>query len=309
MTYYVKYNDPEVPGGKQCVDKVDAMLKEFARQKRCEDEKKAKEACEDSAATLCNAHGKPIYESGCSNNNAWIPGAENTGSNNNEDACDKATAQYNCRNTNKFGQGVASRCNRCACESTFEGAHCTRAFKWTPRWSRSVGDPHPNTFNGKYTNLYDGGEFIWWRYPDIPMEAHLTTVPKWGVAVNKEFSVKRCKSVKKTKACTGAHCYPDMVAPCEVITAGRSTSTYSIKADGTVVCNKLLWNCVVRSGSTLVRRYFFFLKHVFFTIKRSDKNTFLFFFFSSLTLTLSFGTIVYKKLRRNVRIQQCIYAN
>jgi len=258
VTYYVKYNDPEVPGGKQCVDKVDAMLKEFARQKRCEDEKKAKEACEDSAATLCNAHGKPIYESGCSNNNAWIPGAENTGSNNNEDACDKATAQYNCRNTNKFGQGVASRCNRCACESTFEGAHCTRAFKWTPRWSRSVGDPHPNTFNGKYTNLYDGGEFIWWRYPDIPMEAHLTTVPKWGVAVNKEFSVKRCKSVKKTKACTGAHCYPDMVAPCEVITAGRSTSTYSIKADGTVVCNKLLWNCVVRSGSTLVRRYFFF---------------------------------------------------
>ena len=50
------------------------MLKEFARQKRCEDEKKAKEACDDTAANQCNAHGKPIYESGCSNNNAWIPG-------------------------------------------------------------------------------------------------------------------------------------------------------------------------------------------------------------------------------------------
>ena len=27
VTYYVKYNDPEKPGGQQCVDKVDAMLK------------------------------------------------------------------------------------------------------------------------------------------------------------------------------------------------------------------------------------------------------------------------------------------
>ena len=41
VEYFVRYNDPEVPGGKQCKDKVDFMLKEFARQKRCEDEKKS----------------------------------------------------------------------------------------------------------------------------------------------------------------------------------------------------------------------------------------------------------------------------
>ena len=84
-----------------------------------------------------------------------------------------------------------------------------------------------------------------------------------GVAVNKEFSIKRCKSVKKTKPCTGPECYPDMVAPCEVITAGASSSTYSIKANGQVVCNQLLWNCVRRSGHTLVCPFQLSKKNVF----------------------------------------------
>ena len=83
VEYYVRYNDPEGPaGGEQCKTKVDAMLAEFARQKRCEDEKKAKEACELSAAQLCNGHGKPVYESGCSVNNVWKTGADNAGSHN-----------------------------------------------------------------------------------------------------------------------------------------------------------------------------------------------------------------------------------
>ena len=53
--------------------------------------------------------------------NYIFTGADNTGTNNNEDACDESTAQYNCHNPNKFGNGVASRCNHCSCESTFEG--------------------------------------------------------------------------------------------------------------------------------------------------------------------------------------------
>jgi hypothetical protein len=86
VEYFVRYNDPEgPPGGEQCKTKVDAMLAEFARQKRCEDEKKAKEACELSAAQLCNGHGKPVYESGCSVNNVWKLGADNTGSHNMEE--------------------------------------------------------------------------------------------------------------------------------------------------------------------------------------------------------------------------------
>jgi len=177
-----------------------------------------------------------------------LPGKDNVGDKENEDACDENKAEFKCHNPDHFGTGVMSRCNHCTCESTFEGAHCTRSFKQS-RWSRSVGDPHPNTFNGVYTNLYDGGEFVWFRHPDIPMEAHLTTKPQWGVAINKEFSIKRCKSVAKTKPCSGPECFPDMVAPCEVVTRGRSTSKYSIKADGTVVCNQLLWGCVQNTGS------------------------------------------------------------
>jgi hypothetical protein len=251
VQYYVKYNDPEVPGGKQCADKVDAMLKEFARQKRCEDEKRAKQACDDSAASLCNGHGTPIFESGCTNDaGLWLPGKENVGDKENEEACDHSSGEFNCHAPNKFGTNIMSRCNKCTCESSFEGAHCTRAFVQS-RWSRSVGDPHPNTFNGRYTNLYDGGEFIWWRHPLIPVEAHLTTQPKWGVAINKEFSIKRCKSVSKDKPCNGQHCFPKLVAPCEVVTSGKSKSKYSIKADGTVVCNQLLWNCVEDNGRYL----------------------------------------------------------
>ena len=76
----MRYNDPETaPGGAQCKAKVDAMLAEFARQKRCEDEKKAAEACELSAAKLCNGHGKPVFESGCSHNGKWLKGRGNTG--------------------------------------------------------------------------------------------------------------------------------------------------------------------------------------------------------------------------------------
>jgi len=259
VTYYVKYNDPKSPGGQQCVDKVDAMLKEFARQKRCEDEKKAREACENSAATVCNTHGNPIYESGCANNDVWLTGGANTGAKLQAGemvaaACDDGSAQWTCTNPNKFGTNVMSRCNHCACESSFEGEHCTRSFVGAPRWSRSVGDPHPNTYNGLYTNLYDGGEFIWWRHPSIPMEAHLTTRPVWGVAVNKDFSIKRCKSVAKTAPCSGLQCYPDMVAPCEVITRGASSIQYTIKKDGSYVCGRLLYGCVGNSGRSLITK-------------------------------------------------------
>jgi hypothetical protein len=251
VQYYVKYNDPEVPGGKQCVDKVDAMLKEFARQKRCEDEKRAKQACDEKAANLCNGHGEPVYRSGCTDGNgAWYPQLSNAGRNADDTACDKSKAQFNCHNPNWAGGNVMSTCNYCKCESGYEGANCVRAFKQSG-WSRSVGDPHPNTFNGKYTNLYDGGEFIWWRHPDVPMEAHLTTKPLWGVAINKEFSIKRCKGIKKNKPCNGLECFNEMVAPCEVVTSGKTRSKYSIKANGKVVCNRLLWNCVEDNGRYL----------------------------------------------------------
>jgi hypothetical protein len=309
VEYYVRYNDPEAaPGGVQCKTKVDAMLKEFARQKRCEDEKKAKEACELNAAKLCNGHGKPVYESGCSQNGAWRRGADNTGSHNmkkvrwrfvvvglssffafsprliptpptpresrrpsapttrydtthHHQACDEETAQFNCNNPHNFGRNQMSRCNHCTCEPTYEGAHCTRAFRGAPVWSRSVGDPHPRTFNGLYTNLYDEGEFIWWRHPVIPMESHLVTTPRSSVAINKAFSVKRCKSVDEKnrfdqngKKCNRKDCFPKMVAPCEVITKGDAAITYSIDKNNRVTCGQLKYNCLYVSGHTIYNR-------------------------------------------------------
>ena len=61
------------------------------------------------------------------------------------------------------------------------------------RRCRSVGDPHPNTASGANFNLYDAGEFVWSRHPDVPIEARLRTRPAGRVAVNRGFSLKKCK--------------------------------------------------------------------------------------------------------------------
>ena len=57
---------------------------------------------------------------------------------------------------------------------------------------RSVGDPHPNTANGAFFNIYDAGEFVWSRHPDVMVEAHLMTSPRGRVAVNKGMSIRKC---------------------------------------------------------------------------------------------------------------------
>ena len=152
-----------------------------------------------------------------------------------------------------------SKCDHCICEPSFEGAHCTRSFKNAPVWSRSVGDPHPRTFNGLYTNIYDEGEFIWWRHPVIPMEAHLVTTPRSSVAINKAFSVKRCKAIdaklgrfdQAGNKCTRLDCYPKMVGPCEVITRGDNSISYSVDKAGKVTCGQLKYGCLAISGHTI----------------------------------------------------------
>merc|ERR1711871_1804215 len=127
----------------------------------------------------------------------------------------------------------------CTCESGYDPPKCEMRLVNCGS-SRSVGDPHPSTTSGIYTNLYDGGEFVWFRHPDIPVEVHLTTYPRGYVAVNAGMSLERCTSVDANK---------NMVPPCEGVTDGGQK--YTILKGGTLKCNTLMYGCVAKSGRTL----------------------------------------------------------
>ena len=45
-------------------------------------------------------------------------------------------------------------------------------MRYTTGYCRSVGDPHPNTADGVYYNVYDAGEFKYFEHPDSKTEVH-----------------------------------------------------------------------------------------------------------------------------------------
>lgn len=236
---FVRYGD--LQGGSKCKAKFAAMLAEVARMKRCEDEVELSASCANKAGDLCNGHGTPIFESGCSTNGKWLTGNDNTGSAvaaNGDVDCSLETAQWNCHKK-KWRNDKPSECTKCKCEAGYDPPDCTLKMVYCGQ-SRSVGDPHPSTTSGIYTNLYDGGEFVWYRHPDIPVEVHISSFPRGYVAVNAGFSIERCTSVDANK---------NMVPPCEGIT--DSGAKYTITAGGELKCNTLQYGCVKKSGSTM----------------------------------------------------------
>ena len=88
---------------------------------------------------------------------------------------------------------------------------------------RSVGDPHPNTANGAFFNIYDAGEFVWSRHPDVMVEAHLMTSPRGRVAVNKGMSIRKC-------AGKGGNKDGKMEGPCE--TVSMVNCNFKLESDG-----------------------------------------------------------------------------
>lgn len=229
---FVRYGHSE--GGDKCKTKFDKMVAEYARVLRCQKEVGQKAKCMEKASSMCNGRGTPKYISRCHPLARWDPA--HTGKNQPaEGDCSIAEGQWKCAE----GKTTFS-CDNCNCKPPFSGNFCTLPFRHTG-WCRSVGDPHPSTFNGRYTNLYDGGEFVWFAHPDIPIEAHITSYPRGFVAVNGDFSLERCKKRDpNTKA---------MVPPCEGVTG--SGASWSTDANGKTTCGTLKYNCVRRSGRVM----------------------------------------------------------
>jgi hypothetical protein len=104
---------------------------------RQNDEENARQNCLNSPP--CNGHGRGVYTS----------------------ECDKKT--WRCKN----------RQCKCNCVHGWLGRRCNTPFRVSQ--CQSVGDPHPLSLDGYRFNVYDAGEFVMFRHPDIPVEVRLLT--------------------------------------------------------------------------------------------------------------------------------------
>ena len=175
ISFYLKSG--EINGDKMCVEQLDIMMEEYKRQMRAAEATKAKEDCESSPP--CNGHGEGVFSSSCFMRGKWV-----------EDAKDVETSQFKCHDKK-------SEMCLCKCEQGYKEPNCLEVRKPNNkdgfRRCRSVGDPHPNTAAGANFNIYDSGEFVWSRHPDMNVEARLRTRPAGRVAVNRGFSMTICK--------------------------------------------------------------------------------------------------------------------
>ena len=61
----------------------------------------------------------------------------------------------------------------CECDANWQGDNCERGLQWGS--CHTVGDPHPHTFDHLSYNIYDTGEFLFFRRPDSNEELHVLT--------------------------------------------------------------------------------------------------------------------------------------
>ena len=191
-------------GDATCQANYKKMKAEYERQQRAKSEYDAKDKCDDEPP--CNGHGEGIYTSACTDKKGnWLP-----------DAADEAKSPFNCNKPR------TQKCT-CKCEKGYKEPNCLQAAKPNTnggfRRCRSVGDPHPNTASGANFNLYDAGEFVWSRHPDVPIEARLCTRPAGRVAVNRGFSLKKCKGEEWPNG--QINFSGNMKGPCETISMDR----------------------------------------------------------------------------------------
>lgn len=198
VSFYLK--DGPDDGDAICQSEYNIMKAEYERQQRAKGEYDAKDKCNDEPP--CNGHGEGIFTSKCTDSKGDLPNEERDSF----ECHDKKTHKCTCK-----------------CEKGFKEPNCLSLAKPNTnggfRRCRSVGDPHPNTAAGANFNLYDAGEFVWSRHPDVPIEARLRTRPAGRVAVNRGFSLKKCKGAPFPNG--EINFSGNMNGPCETISMDR----------------------------------------------------------------------------------------
>jgi hypothetical protein len=160
-------------GGKVCnaqyeelkrleAEKIARKQAEFARRDRCRSHGPKK-------GGGCNGHGRGSYTSSC--NDEWY--------------CD----------TNHENVKFNATCV-CHCNEGYVGEFCETRFTWGH--CRSVGDPHPNTADGVYYNIYDAGEFIYYQHPESRSEVHaLLRMAHPRISATSAVAVRVCEKAVK----------------------------------------------------------------------------------------------------------------
>eukprot|EP00943_MAST-04B_sp_MAST-4B-sp1_P008074 g8074.t1 len=196
ISFYLKDGPDDGDEGCKVTTEV-FRKKEAARLARRQNETIARDKCLNKPP--CNGHGEGVYSSNCYKNGRWVEGAR------------LAKDEFTCHKPEEIS------CT-CKCNIGYKAPDCKVGSLPNTRDGysrcRSVGDPHPNTANGVYFNIYDAGEFVWSRHPDVMVEAHLITVPRGRVAVNNGMSIRKCAGKGGNKA-------GKMQGPCDTVSMVR----------------------------------------------------------------------------------------
>jgi hypothetical protein len=125
----------------QAKKKEEALKAKLREEKEKRDLKRMMElkrqtSCE--SGRTCNGHGTGNYSA----------------------TCDK---EWNCGNRSCI----------CKCIPGYLGKRCEKSYQASQ--CQSVGDPHPLSLDGLRFNLYDAGEFVMFKHPEIPTEVRMLT--------------------------------------------------------------------------------------------------------------------------------------
>ena len=145
---------PENGNGKCWQTFQTLVAKEKERMARKQKEFDEKLSCE--SGKQCHGHGLGMYSSTCD-------------------------VDWHCK-----------RSCTCKCNMGYMGTRCEKRFSSAS--CSSSGDPHPVSADGARYNIYDAGEWVWFKHPDVDVEVHLLTRMATGrIAATAGFAVKKGK--------------------------------------------------------------------------------------------------------------------
>ena len=164
-------------GGDKCLRDYTEMKKRFeAAAARKKEEENRRDTCQNRGpeGKGCSGHGSGRYTSSC--NSEWW--------------CD----------TN-HSRPFNPTCT-CSCNSGWVGKRCE--VRYETGYCRSVGDPHPNTADGLYYNVYDAGEFKYFEHPDSKTTVHaLFRMAHPRISATSAVAVRVCENTNSDPAGLG----------------------------------------------------------------------------------------------------------